>query len=141
MAGETRPFSAASFYHYLREGKLMGSRSTATGKVFVPPRAICPDTFSPDMEWIALSGLGRLVAFTVIYFGSSHMTSYDRDRPYCAGIVELDEGVRISARILGVDVQHPETITIGTRLAVDFSDQAVSEGQDPILSFRSWDPS
>ena len=141
MVEETRPFTAASFYHYLSEGKLMGSRSTATGKVFVPPRAICPDTFSPDMEWIALSGLGRLVAFTVVYFGLSHMTGYDREHPYCTGIVELDEGVCISAHILGVDVQHPETITIGTRLAVEFSDQVVSEGQDPILSFRPVEPS
>ena len=69
------------------------------------------------------------------------MEGYDREHPYCTGIVELDEGVCISAHILGVDVQHPETITIGTRLAVEFSDQVVSEGQDPILSFRPVEPS
>ena len=30
---------------------------------------------------------------------------YGRDNPYLAGVVELDEGVKISAQILGADAR------------------------------------
>ena len=33
---------------------------------------------------------------------------YGRDKPYVSGVVELDEGVKISARIIGVDATKPE---------------------------------
>lgn len=135
MSEEARAFSAASFYQYLREGKLMGSRSKQTGKLFVPPRAICPDTFTDDMEWVALAGTGTLVAYTVIHFGLSHITGHDRDNPYCTGIVELDEGVRISTRITGVDVQQPAAIAIGMPVAFD----TASVDGDPVLMFRKAD--
>jgi len=74
------------------------------------------------MEWVELSGRGKLVAFTVIGVGPMPMidAGYSRDNPYCAGIVEVEEGPRISAQILGVDVARPENIKIGTPLTADF---------------------
>jgi uncharacterized OB-fold protein len=45
---------------------------------------------------------------------------YDRKRPYVSGVVELEEGVRVVARIEGVDGSKPETIKIGTPLKVEF---------------------
>ena len=74
------------------------------------------------MEWVALKGKGKLVAFTTIGVGTSMMLAmgHDRDNPYCSGIVELEEGPRISAQILGVDAHDPESIRIGTPLEVDF---------------------
>jgi len=74
------------------------------------------------MEWVELSGRGKLAAFTVIGVGPMPMidAGYSRDNPYCAGIVEVEEGPRISAQILGVDVAHPEKIKIGTPLTADF---------------------
>jgi uncharacterized OB-fold protein len=45
---------------------------------------------------------------------------YGRDNPYRVGIVEVEEGPRIGAQILGVDVVHPENIKIGTLLTADF---------------------
>jgi hypothetical protein len=116
-----RSFSSASFYAFLREGKLMGSRCKSTGQLYLPPRALCPTTYTNDMEWAELSGRGKLVAFTTIHFGLARMTGYDRDHPYCTGIVELEEGVRISAFIQGVDGHHPETISVGTAVIVDFA--------------------
>jgi hypothetical protein len=129
-----RPISAASFYAFLREGKLMASRCISTGRLYLPPRAISPDTFGDDMEWVELSGRGKLAAFTAVHFGLSRMAGYDAAHPYCTGIVELDEGPRISALILGVDAAHPETIPIGLPLNLDRSSTAA--GADQMLVFR-----
>jgi uncharacterized OB-fold protein len=124
-----RTFNAGGFYAYLKEGKLMGSRSKKTGKLYVPPRTMCPDTFSTEMEWTEVSGNGKLVAFTVIIVAPTHMieAGYGRDNPFCAGIVQLDEGPGVSAQIFGVDVKKPESIKIGMPLKM----KLIERGQGP----------
>ncbi len=124
-----RIFNAGGFYAYLKEGKLMGSRSKKTGKLYVPPRAMCPETFSTEMEWAQVAGTGKLIGFTVIVVAPTHMleAGYSRDNPFCAGIVQLDEGPAVSAQILGVDVKKPESIKIGMPLKVSF----IERGQGP----------
>ena len=62
-----------------------------------------------------MNGTGKLVAFTCISIGppAMHAEGYDRDNPYCTGVVRLDEGPGIVARIEGVDARNPESIDIG----------------------------
>ena len=116
------PFTAASFDQFLSQKKLMASKCQKCGTLYLPPRPICLKCYCNEMEWVELEGKGKLIAFTVIGVGPPPMLAagYDREHPYCSGIVELEEGPRISAQILGVDVVHPENIKIGTTLTVDF---------------------
>ena len=60
-----------------------------------------------------------------------------RDNPYCTGLVELEEGVIISARILGVDAQNPETIKIGTPLSIEFVHKEEGESRVTFLAFKA----
>ena len=133
-----RPFTAFSFNQYLREHKLMGSRCTHCGALFVPPETICAHCHSAAMEWVEMSGRGRIAGFTVIGNGLSHMNKagYGRDNPYATGIVELAEGPKISARILGVDARKPESIKIGTPLVVEFIEQGEADALKTYLAFR-----
>ena len=114
--------TAASFEQFLGEHKLMGSRCTECGTLWCPPRPICSKCGLGTMEWQEMNGKGKLVGFTTIEVGTTMMldAGYDRNNPYCSGIVQLDEGPRISAQILGVDAGNPETIRIGTELKLDF---------------------
>jgi uncharacterized OB-fold protein len=72
------------------------------------------------MDWVQLKGRGKLVTFTTLAVGTTQMVEegYDRNRHYCSGVVELEEGPRVSAHILGVDAQNPESIKIGTPVTV-----------------------
>ena len=135
----SRPFTAAAFNQYLNEGKLMASRCAACGALHLPPRAICPRCYGEAMEWVETSGRGRLAAFTAIHLGLSAMTAegYSRDNPYCSGIVELEEGVRISARIVGVDAKNPASIQIGAPLTVEFVERGDTEARNSVLAFRA----
>lgn len=116
------PFTADSFDKFCGEKKLMATRCKKCGTLWLPPRPICLKCYSDEMEWDEMKGKGKLVAFTVIGVGPWTMISegYNRDNPYCSGVVELEEGCRMSAQILGVDVKHPENIKIGTLVAADF---------------------
>jgi uncharacterized protein len=132
------PFTAASFDRYLAEGKLMASRCTDCGELSLPPRAICPKCHGENLEWTETSGQGKLAGFTVISIAPTFMViqGYGRDNPYVSGIVELEEGVKISARITGVDATKPETIQVGTPLTVDFITVGEGEGAQTYLAFK-----
>jgi uncharacterized OB-fold protein len=140
------PFTIASFNTFLSERKLMASRCASCGALWLPPRPICLTCKGDTMKWEELSGKGLLVAFTVIGVGPMPMieAGYSRDKPYCVGIVQVDEGPRIGAQILGVDVAHPENIKIGTPVTVDFVERGswhfveeVAKEKKVYLAFRS----
>ena len=123
---EIRPFTAESFYQFAAEKKLMGSKCQKCGALWCPPKPICNKCHGDEMEWVELSGKGEIVTFSVIPYGTMPfiIEGYGRDNPHCSGIVKLEEGPNISAQILGVDVNNPESIKIGTPVTVDFMERA-----------------
>ena len=127
MAEEIRGFTAASFGEYLKEGKLMGVRCRSCNHLSAQPRPLCPSCHQRDVEWSQFSGKGKLGAFTCISIVPQVMAQqgYGRNNPYCSGIVILEEGPRISAKILGVDAANPQNIQTGLALEVEF------DGLDP----------
>lgn len=131
-------FTATEYYQYLSEGKLMGSRCTDNGNVYVPPRAMCPKSYSTNMEWVEVSGKGKLRAFTVITIGPTAMVEagYSIKEPYCTGIVELEEGPSVSGQIMGVDVGNPASIKIGMPLKATFIKRGEGEEEKTYLGFE-----
>jgi uncharacterized OB-fold protein len=135
---ERRPFNDISYERFLSEDKLMGSRCQQCGSLFVPPHPICTKCYGSEMEWAEVKGKGRLAAFTCIAIGPPFMIKegYDRKHPYVCGAVELDEGVRVVARIEEVDGTKPETIEIGAPLKAEFLHRGEGEGATTFLAFR-----
>ena len=134
MTTETRAFNAASFFAYLKEGRLVGIRCKACGKLSAEARPMCQECHSRDVEWFAFSGRGQLSAFTCISVVPNAMgeKGFGRNNPYCSGIVTLEEGPRISALILGVDAANPQNIGTGIALTLKVEDQ---DSERPTLAF------
>jgi uncharacterized OB-fold protein len=86
-----------------------------------------------------MKGKGILAAYTVITVVPPLMVEegFDRQHPYCCGIVELEEGAKVSARILGLDPAEPERIKVGTPLTAEFV-EAEHEGEKrTFLGFKA----
>ncbi len=134
-----REFTGASFNQFLNEEKLMGSRCKGCGALHLPPRPICTKCYGREMEWVEMKGGGKLFAFTTIHVGPTMMCQegYGRDNPFCSGVVELDEGVKISGRILGVDTLNPEKIKVGTPLNIEFVHREEGDSKKTFLAFRA----
>jgi uncharacterized OB-fold protein len=47
------------FYENLRKGKLTTTKCTKCGRVAYPPRVICPECYSDELEWIELPRKGK----------------------------------------------------------------------------------
>ena len=88
----TRPFWDA-----LAEGRLTTTRGRTSGRLTFPPKPFCPYDWG-EVEWVDLSGRARLYSQTVIHAAPA---VFAREAPIHNGIVDLDEGLRVAARILG----------------------------------------
>jgi len=84
-----------------------------------------------------MQGTGKLVAFTSIAMAPPYMEEkgYGRDRPYCTGVVELEEGPRVVARIEEVNAKQPENIRPGMSLKACFLHQESDDGKTTCLAF------
>ncbi len=131
-------FTNAAFHAHLHDHKLMGSRCLSCEALYLPPRPMCPNCFGGEMAWESLQETGTLAAFTTVHIMPTAMleAGYSRKKPYCAGIVKLDEGPSISALILGVDAQRPETITIGAPLKAAYIERGEGEEAVTYLAFE-----
>ena len=133
MASE---FNSTAFYNNLKhEQKLVGVRCKDCGHLSPEPRPMCPECHGFNMEWHQFSGKAKLNTFTCISIVPVAMGAkgYGRDNPYCSGIVTLEEGPRISARINGVDGNNPQSIKTGMDVVLDLEDL---DDESPSLAFK-----
>jgi uncharacterized OB-fold protein len=137
---EDRPFNDTSYEQFISERKIMGSKCKKCGALALPPRPICVSCFGSDMEWVPLKGSGKLAAFTSIVVAPPSMVKegFDRNHPYIVGVVELDEGVKAVARIIGVDPKNPEHIKIKILLKAEFLKKGEGPDSQTSLTFRPY---
>jgi uncharacterized OB-fold protein len=103
----------AFFWEGLEGERLLLQRCAACGVHRFPPLPACADCGSAEVAHVRASGQGELYSWIVVHRAFSE--AFEADVPYTVGVVELDEGCRMLARI-----EIEERPRIGMRLAVDF---------------------
>ncbi len=116
----TRPFWSAA-----AERRLSMPRCRACAAFTFPPRPTCGDCGSENLEWVNLSGRGRVYSFTVIrqVVGGPSAKAFEPDIPYVVALIDLDEGPRITSNVIGCPV---EAVKIDMPVEVAF-EQASAE--------------
>ena len=119
---EEKEMTIQNYLEYIFSKKLMGSKCKKCGVIDLPPRKLCIKCNSTDMEWIEMSGNGKIAAFSCIGVGTTFMVGkgYSMKKPYCFSVIKLDEGPMISGQLIGVDESKPETIKIETPVKLTF---------------------
>ena len=97
------------FYDSLEEGKMMGRKCQRCGAVEFPPVIACNTCSSTDMEWVEISGRGRLFDFVLPGVLSSKPQN-EVLQPYCYACVELEEGSKFNAIVCGVSKNNKQDI-------------------------------
>lgn len=133
-----KPFNDTAYEQFLNELKIMGSKCKNCGASALPPRPICISCFGKEMEWVEFKGNGKLAAFTSIAVAPPYMAKegFNRNNPYIVGVVELEEGVKTVARIVGIDAKKPEQIKVGTSLKAEFIEKGKGPEKQTILAFK-----
>ena len=111
---ENAPFTIEQFYKFIAEKKLMAVKCKNCGSTLLPPRPMCTNCFSNELEWTQLDTKGRLITYTVIHIAPEQ---FQPIAPYGYGIIQLEKGLRLPGMIK--DIEH-EKIEVGLELEVDF---------------------
>ena len=108
----SRPFWEAAKRH-----ELVMPRCKKCDHLFFYPRSECPRCFANDLEWVKVSGRGRLHAFTVVRQPAN--AAFTGDAPYVYAVVQLDEGPRMVSNVVGCNI---EDVRVDMPLEVVFDD-------------------
>ena len=100
----------SQFFNNLREGCLTTTKCKKCGKLLWPPRIMCSNCLSNELEWVDLGKEGELYTFTDMRVGAP--LGFVEDVPFCIGIIKIG-GLLISTRI--DDAKYDE-LKIGDRL-------------------------
>ncbi|HKV90324.1 MAG TPA: OB-fold domain-containing protein [Thermoplasmata archaeon] len=97
---DERQTRLAPFYRNLREGRLSTTRCRRDGKLAWPPRVVCPECHTADLDWVDLPQEGRIYACSAVLVGAP--LGMESEVPFAVGLVEL-EGIpfRLFGRIVG----------------------------------------
>jgi hypothetical protein len=85
--------------------RLEAGKCQKCGQVHFPPRRVCSKCKGTTFETIHLSEEGRLVTFTVVRVASD---KFSKQTPFVVGIVELNDGLRLTTQLADVDVDKVE---------------------------------
>ena len=107
---DTKPFWDA-----LNEGRFRLQRCADCGKVRHYPRPVCDACWSMNVTWRDASGKGRVHSWTVTHH--AFHPGFKLELPYALVTVDLDEGVRMNARLRGLD---PAELRVGLPVRIDF---------------------
>ena len=110
------------FWDALADGKLVTTRGETSGRLTFPPKPFCPYDWGREVEWVELSGKGKLYSQTVIH---AVPAAFAHEAPIRGGIVDLDEGLRVAARIVG----EPALDAAVEAVVLDYED-------GPLFAFR-----
>lgn len=105
----------APYWDGARDGKLLLQRCGGCRVVRFYPRRTCPACWSEDAEWIEASGRGRVASFTIIHRPPA--PAFAERVPYVVALVDLEEGPRMMANIVG---DRPLHVAIDEAVDVTF---------------------
>ncbi|HYA69644.1 MAG TPA: Zn-ribbon domain-containing OB-fold protein, partial [Acidimicrobiales bacterium] len=96
----------AFFFEGLAAGQLLIQRCKSCGVLRHPPRPACAACHSFEWDTVVSSGRGTVFSYVVVH----HPAVPGFDYPLPIAVVELDEGTRLVADLVGVE---PDEVRIG----------------------------
>ena len=110
---DSRPYWDAA-----RENRLVIRQCMSCGEKHFMPRHLCPHCWSDQLLWIDSRGTGTVHTFSVVRRAPT--PDFGQNTPYVIAMIDLDEGPRMFANIVGVDALQ---VAIGDRVSVNFEDR------------------
>jgi hypothetical protein len=122
----------AIYLRALKEKKILGSKCSRTGKVFVPPVASSAESFAPADEIVEVSSKGTVTTFCIVNIPVSGRSI---ELPYVVASLALD-GADISFYGL-IQEAKVEEIRMGMRVEAVWKPEGERRGDyEDILYFR-----
>jgi len=117
----------AFFFDGAKQHRLLIQRCAECGRLRHPPGPRCPNCGSYEWNALEASGRGSVYSFVVNHYPQVPAFDY----PLAVGLIELEEGTRLVADIVGID---PADVRVGLPVEVEWLDA------DPDLTLPAFKP-
>jgi uncharacterized OB-fold protein/acyl dehydratase len=107
----------AFWFEGARQHRLLIQRCKQCGTLRHPPSPMCAECRSYEWDVVDASGRGTVYSFVVNHYPQVPAFDY----PLAVGLIELEEGTRLVANVIGID---PGDIRIGMPVEVEWVDHA-----------------
>jgi len=104
----------ADFYRLAATGTLHLQQCVDCSHYYHPPRYLCRECGSSDLEFVPSQGLGRIFSWTVTHRPVE--AAWAREIPYATLVVAMDEGPRLVGGLRGLD---PAEIELDLRVIAE----------------------
>jgi len=90
-----------------KTGKLVMQKCGNCNTWVFPPRPVCGDCASEKLNWVQVSGKGKIFCFTIIreVVGTA-LRGFGPDIPYVTAWVDLDDGPRFCSNVIGCPIDQ-----------------------------------
>ncbi len=105
----------AFWFEGARQHRLLIQRCKRCGTLRHPPRPMCSECHSYEWDVVDASGRGTVYSFVVNHYPQVPAFDY----PLAVGLIELEEGTRLVANVIGVE---PGDIRVGMPVEVEWVD-------------------
>ncbi|OLS13385.1 MAG: hypothetical protein RBG13Loki_2981 [Promethearchaeota archaeon CR_4] len=131
MSAKTNePFTEEQWLKFVQQKQLKFVECQDCHKMSVIPFAVCTTCGSRNITWKQASGQGSIYTYTITAVPPPELQAI---APYVAGVVELQEGLRINGIITGVEnVNSYPADLVGKTVSIEF----LELDRKSILAFR-----
>lgn len=127
--------ATSKFLKEVKKGRLVGQRSSVTGKVIVPPRGSDPETGTPTVDEVLLPDVGTVISFTIVHIP---IPGNPIEPPFIIANIVLDESDQTFIHLIS-DCDNDE-VQMGTRVKAVWKDESEWDyGIDNIQYFKPLD--
>ncbi len=112
------------FYDHLKQGRLTTTTCKDCEHIAWPPRIVCPECISDDLEWVDFPPSGKIYAFTVQVGG----VPPGFEAPLVYALIDFDNGVRIISPLIDT---NPDDVNVGDEVVL----KVVDAPRDRVLFF------
>lgn len=101
----------------LKQSKLLGLKCLDCGAITIPPKMVCQQCGSTNLEVTELKGTGIIHTFTSVFVPAEGRES---ECPYVIVMIKLDEGPWIMGNLEGVEPRQTTMDIMGKRVKMGF---------------------
>jgi uncharacterized OB-fold protein len=88
---------------YKSRYRLVGTVCNKCGKKHYPPVMMCTKCFSTDLQQYEFKSSAKLITWSSI---SASPKGFEFNQPYIVGIIELEDGERVTTQIVDVEFEN-----------------------------------
>jgi len=109
---------SAPYWEAANEERLVIQKCQDCGHLFFLPSHLCPSCWSDKKDWVDAKGTGTVHSFSIIR--RAPMPAFNDDVPYVVALIDLSEGPRMMANVIGdgaleVEIGSPVTVCFEKR--------------------------